>query len=252
MMKLKAICAAVALTLAGIQAEATYFPPGWNTTDKVTIDKDQSGYNFVVDFLGKAANSATSNLSALGNFTFTGVDPLNSKKWNFTYSITNDSNFDSKIRSFGFDTSVSDPSTFTGNSPFTYEYANASFIEGVGTMDVCFAGGSDGCTGHNTGSGTSYINDGQTGNGSFSLTFANVMEEVTFDHFAMKFVSVSPNVNGQNWGAGLGQIVSITPPNNQPLVAPEPGTWLMMLGGFGMIGYAMRRRERPGRALQLA
>lgn len=80
-------------------------------------------------------------------------------------------------------------------------------------------------------------------NGSFSVTFANTMESVDFNHFALKFLSVNPTVNGQDWGAGLGQIISVTPPNNQPITAPEPGTWLMMLGGFGMIGGVLRRRN---------
>lgn len=34
-------------------------------------------------------------------------------------------------------------------------------------------------------------------------------------------------------------------------VLPEPGTWAMMLFGFGAVGYAMRRRRRPALA-QLA
>ena len=30
---------------------------------------------------------------------------------------------------------------------------------------------------------------------------------------------------------------------------PEPGTWAMMLLGFGAIGYGMRRRRAPARLL---
>ena len=33
---------------------------------------------------------------------------------------------------------------------------------------------------------------------------------------------------------------------------PEPGTWAMMLLGFGAIGFAMRRRRREGALLQMA
>jgi hypothetical protein len=33
---------------------------------------------------------------------------------------------------------------------------------------------------------------------------------------------------------------------------PEPGTWAMMLMGFGAIGFAMRRRRSGARALQVA
>jgi hypothetical protein len=33
---------------------------------------------------------------------------------------------------------------------------------------------------------------------------------------------------------------------------PEPGTWAMMIVGFGAIGFAMRRRSKRGTALQIA
>ncbi|MCZ4344028.1 cistern family PEP-CTERM protein [Sphingomonadaceae bacterium G21617-S1] len=224
----------VALSVPTV-AQAAYFPTGWN--DDVTVDKDDVGMNFVVDFSGKANDNYTSNLSALGSFTYTGLSN-NGLTYNFNYTLTNDSNYDSRIRAFGFDTGPSNPASVVGNSGFTYEYQNVGFIESVGTMDVCLAAGS-GCTQHASGG----INDGASMNGSFSLTFANVMESVDFDHFALKFISVNPTVNGQDWGAGLGRITSITPgAGSDPITAPEPETWMMMLLGFGLVGSAMRRR----------
>lgn len=41
-------------------------------------------------------------------------------------------------------------------------------------------------------------------------------------------------------GGGGGSPVAVTPP--APAV-PEPGTWLMMIVGFGMLGMALRRRS---------
>ena len=35
-------------------------------------------------------------------------------------------------------------------------------------------------------------------------------------------------------------------------LVPEPGTWAMMLLGFGAIGFSMRSRRRRGTALQIA
>jgi len=29
----------------------------------------------------------------------------------------------------------------------------------------------------------------------------------------------------------------------EPMDVPEPSTWALMLAGFGMVGYAMRRRK---------
>ena len=37
--------------------------------------------------------------------------------------------------------------------------------------------------------------------------------------------------------------VTITPPSPTPAI-PEPGTWLMMIVGFGILGTALRRRRR--------
>ena len=39
---------------------------------------------------------------------------------------------------------------------------------------------------------------------------------------------------------------------NPSSAVPEPGTWAMMLIGFGAVGFAMRRRRQSGRVLQVA
>lgn len=40
-------------------------------------------------------------------------------------------------------------------------------------------------------------------------------------------------------------VTPTTPPTNPPVAAvPEPGTWLMMITGFGFVGGAMRSRRR--------
>ena len=49
-------------------------------------------------------------------------------------------------------------------------------------------------------------------------------------------------INGNNSGAGsLGGSITIRQAN----AVPEPATWAMMLIGFGAVGFAMRRRQRP-------
>jgi len=42
--------------------------------------------------------------------------------------------------------------------------------------------------------------------------------------------------------SGLTNLTGYTPPT--PPRVPEPATWAMMVGGFGMIGGALRRRVR--------
>ncbi len=238
--------AALFFAIAAVPAQAVeYFPATWS--DLVVVDKDDVGLNFVIDFQGKANGAYTSKLSALGDFTFNGVTN-GGKTFNFNYSLTNDSIYDSRIRAFGFDTGPVNPTSVDGQTGFTFEYQNVSFVEGVGTMDVCLAAGS-GCTQHATGG----INDGSTMNGTFALTFANAMEQIDFNNFALKFLSVNPTVGGQDWGAGLGTLQSLTHgAGANPIAAPEPGTWLMMLAGFGSIGFAMRRRTSRQLQLQTA
>ena len=50
----------------------------------------------------------------------------------------------------------------------------------------------------------------------------------------------SPSIGG---GGGVGPV---TPPNNQPVISavPEPSTWALMLMGFGVIGWSLRRVQR--------
>ena len=49
-------------------------------------------------------------------------------------------------------------------------------------------------------------------------------------------------INGNNSGAGsLGGSITI----RQATAVPEPATWAMMLIGFGAVGFAMRRRQKP-------
>ena len=76
------VAAGAAFLIAAVAApaQAVYFPSGWDNV--VTVDKDDVGLNFVVDFHGKVADNYTSNLSALGSFTFTGATNAN-KTYNF-------------------------------------------------------------------------------------------------------------------------------------------------------------------------
>jgi hypothetical protein len=59
-----------------------------------------------------------------------------------------------------------------------------------------------------------------------------------------------------NFGPAPGQPLSLTLPASSNVYlftstpgVPEPGTWAMMLLGFGGIGMAMRRSRRPSGAL---
>jgi len=65
----------------------------------------------------------------------------------------------------------------------------------------------------------------------------------TFDRFTFAFTNAAgaPFTGGGNAGTGLIEIVDNITFNRAAV--PEPGTWAMMLLGFGAIGSAMRRRK---------
>lgn len=221
--------AAFLLMAPAMPAQATVI----DFDDIVRVNASNVGMNFVIDYDAKAKGSYTSAVSALGSYTFTGVSN-GGLTYNFNYAITNTSSRTSRIRAFGIDSSGIE-TALSSTGTFTWGYRNVTFPENIGAEDICFSAGS-GCTSHSAGG----VNKGATGTGTFAVTFANVMESVDFSHFALKFVGVSSKVNGQDWAIGMGHIQSIT--DGPVSAAPEPETWLMMILGFGLVGYGLRRR----------
>jgi hypothetical protein len=64
------------------------------------------------------------------------------------------------------------------------------------------------------------------------------------------FAPVPGGGGGGGGGGGPGgppQQPPQTPPPEQPPAVPEPGTWAMMLAGFGLIGCRFRRRHQGDR-----
>lgn len=205
----------------------------------VIINAADSGYSFSYDFTGKVNGSSTNQVSAFADFTFTGLSN-NGLTYNFTYSLLNDSIVDSRIRSFGFDTTGT-VTSLSSTGIYGYTRTNGQFPEGLGRRDLCFIATSNGqCNG---GSGGLESNPDEQGGGTFAITFSQVMESVTFDNFAVRFQSINPKVNGSTSGVGLGSLASGGGGN--PVTAPEPGTWLMLLVGFGLVGHMLRQQRRP-------
>jgi hypothetical protein len=179
----------------------------------------------------------TDQISALQSFTYTGLSN-NGLTYNFSYSLTNNSIADSRIRSFGFNV-VNNVAldSLSATGVYYQPEQNQTFPEGLGVREICFGATSSGtCTGGPEGLTS---NPDQTGTGTFQLTFAQAMSSLTLDDFATRFQSIAPTINGSNSGVGIGSLVTIEGPVS---AAPEPATWAMMLVGFGLIGMMMRTR----------
>jgi len=228
-------------------AAMAFVPMAAPAAGAVVVDSGNTGYSFVMDYAGYVNEAWTDQVSALADFVFDGVTN-NGLTYNFSYTMTNDSIVDSRIRSFGVDTSGT-VTSLSATGAYSYTDQDGQFPVGLGRLDLCFIATSNGsCTG---GPGGLSSNPDETGTGTFAITFSQVMEAVTFDNFAVRFQSINPTVNGSSSGIGIGALVDGGGSGN-PITAPEPGTWLMMLGGFGLIGHAMRRRMVPARLPRIA
>jgi hypothetical protein len=221
----RALVALVAMIGAATAAEAS-----------IIINANALNTSFNVNYLGLVGGTSTSNVTAAGSFMFTGVTN-NNLTYNFNYSLLNNSIYDSRLSSFGFNV-VSGATIAAVSSTGYYSYANQNqnYPEGVGTIETCYSPENNGtCTG-NGGGLTS--NPDQTGTGTLSITLASAMASLTLDDFVTRFQAINPTVNGSNSGVGIGTIQDISGPVS---AAPEPATWAMMLIGFGFIGFALRR-----------
>jgi hypothetical protein len=213
---------AAAILLASVATPATA---------AVIINSSNVGYSFQVDYAGQVDGNAAPQVSALGTFTFNGVTN-NGQTYNFGYSFLNDSTTTARLSGFAFNTNPN-PTGAQVTGEFNNSYLSGNYPEGYSSVDVCFTDGGGSCAGG--GSGGFYQNN--TGTGTFALSFAQVMQSVSFDSFVTRFQSIS-GVSGGTSGIGIGSVVQ----SGGPVAAPESGTWLMMMIGFGLVGSAMRRR----------
>ena len=103
-----------------------------------------------------------------------------------------------------------------------FAYSHNIFSVGAASANFSVGGALMGSVSHNTGTNTNL--DWRSLTGDFTGT-GNPM--------TLSFTNTAGNQNGGLFLDG----VSIS-------AVPEPGTWAMMIGGFGLAGIALRRRRR--------
>jgi hypothetical protein len=219
--RIAGLVAAIALAVgAPTAADAmTFLNAGDNGTATIF------GYDKVTDqFVG----------SITADLTFTLVSKsADSKAWNFTYEADNTST-DQVARLVSFALSV-DPNfkTVTGTTG-AFTATKVTKIEDF-TAELCFIGNN--CNGGGSGGLTSAVANSI---GAFTLNFQNApADSVTFDSFAGKFQGTLYNGSslfakecptGLSCGGGGNEV-------------PEPGTWALMIMGFGAASAMLRRRR---------
>jgi hypothetical protein len=153
---------------------------------------------------------------------------------NFSYTLANTSIGGTaqgpSIAVFGFSKSGS-ATVAAGLGDFFQKGSGGNFNGLSPTPNTCFFSGNN-CNG---GGNTDLRATDAPVNGTFTLAFGSLPALVTLSNFATRFQRTGANFNGS--ASGFGTPVEV-------VGVPEPATWAMMIGGFGLLGSVARRRRR--------
>lgn len=203
-----------------------------NSDGTVTVSGTGGGSVFL-SMNGNSEGVDYANLSSSIQLTYDGIVD---GAYRFSYTLTNTSSnpITSRLNAFGFNTNpeLTGAAILTGSVLTDIRY-DTNLPNGIGNVDICFT------TNNCAGGGQGGLTNGQATNGSFALSFGSTnLQSITLSNFAVRYQAL--NVGS---GSGTGRLITNA--------VPEPGTWAMMLLGFGAIGIGMRRR-RVGNILQMA
>jgi hypothetical protein len=143
-----------------------------------------------------------------------------------------------RVSSFGFNIFEDGKGSFS-NASAKGDFASISFKQSPPqfkeSFGICFAATDlkkdQACNGGGNG-----ISTGNTGSGSFVLNFTQAVSTVRLDNFFARFQSIENVPDAEKGASGVGVAILMEP-------IPEPGTWAMMIAGFGLVGASLRRRR---------
>ena len=245
------------ITLAASLAVATPaladIPNDYSTTFDASDLSSNGGTPTEITFNGISDGSVLSGLSGDLVLTLSGITTTaTTTTFAFDFDFTNTSDpaiWDTaRITGFGFDVDPNFSSATLTSTTFLYMGSGNYPDNGLSdhSVELCFTNNPGGgpnppnCAGSNGG-----IAIGDTGDGSFTLTFNDpLLTQITLSGFIDRYQGLAsdtyPNITSATGIPGVGGV-------------PEPATWAMMLVGVGMIGSSMRRRrQKQARPVVLA
>lgn len=217
--------------------------------DSITLGSGDIGTSFSLNYNGYSGGTAIDGLSGSTTFKLTGVS---GNDYSFDYSVANTSTSPvtgSRLSSFAFNTDPNITSA-TSTGAFSYTTLSSTYPNGIGTVDVCFK---DASTGSCAGGGSGGLLLGESGAGSFTLSFAAPVSALTLSDFYVRYQSIS-GVPGISSASGSGTMTSTsggsTGGSTGGTPVPEPG--MLGLFGAGLIGLALARRNRAAKRQAIA
>jgi hypothetical protein len=231
------LAGAASVVLFASQAQAlTFVNNGANST--VTIAKTDLLKDFHIFTDGSTANSD----GLLAKITME-LASFTANSFTFNYRVINESiapAASSRLGQFGFDVTPGAPGSNTNGGKFivtngavtpTDNYFvlatnNNGNFNGLGGREVCLTAKGGNCSGGGNDGILSGLANSKTG--QLIFTYAGTQNEITFGRFVTRWQAAQNNASASG---------------GSTLIVPEPATWAMMIGGFGMVGGAMRRRR---------
>ncbi|HEY0964713.1 MAG TPA: cistern family PEP-CTERM protein [Candidatus Paceibacterota bacterium] len=199
---------------------------------------DEKGDSYNISFNGLVEGDEIAGLTA--NLVLTLYDVVGNDLF-FNYKLDNTSSLPitySEVGSFGFNSTPN----FTGSQiidGFFPTKSSGNIPGGLPNVEFCLTAGPN-CSG----TASNGIEQGDDGVGNFKLTYGSFDDGVTLGDFYVRYQAIyGPGMRGAS-GVGIS--------GGGDTAVPEPGTWALMILGFGGAGAMLRRHQHSKQSIMLA